>query len=38
VLITYNYGAVVKLIGVHVVQGVNGVHGVRGVLDVSNGK
>jgi hypothetical protein len=27
-LITYNYGGMVKLIGVHGVHGVSGVHGV----------
>lgn len=34
-LVTYSYGGMVKLTGIHVVQGVNGVHG---VLGVSNGK
>jgi hypothetical protein len=37
-VLTYNYGCVVKHIGVHGVQGVRGVHGVHGVYGVSNGK
>jgi hypothetical protein len=30
-LLTYNYGAIVKLTGLHGVHGVQGVHGVHGV-------